>query len=285
MSIRPLLIVNADDFGLNAAATDGIIECHRAGSVTSTTLMVNADDSARAAELARAHPGLGVGLHFNLTWGRPVGRAVAGLTDGGCFVPRSALALRWAMRRLSMAAVRDELEAQLTRMAELGLAPTHIDSHQHVHAIPVVFSAVADACRARGIPMRVPWIGADGSGGLGRRARQRVLRALLARGIAYGRDVASNTSLSSVFDLPRVADVREFGDAHYAALLHGRSGVHELMVHTVVDGAAMHGYTRIGAVAEREFRYLRGPGLRRLAEERGWRLGNYRDVPPLPSAR
>ena len=31
------LIVNADDFGLNEAATLGILECHAAGSVTSVS--------------------------------------------------------------------------------------------------------------------------------------------------------------------------------------------------------------------------------------------------------
>ena len=35
------LIVNADDFGFNHEITDGIVESHHNGVVTSTTLMVN----------------------------------------------------------------------------------------------------------------------------------------------------------------------------------------------------------------------------------------------------
>src|SRR5690606_8790554 len=45
--VKRLLIINADDFGLNRAATDAIVECHRAGTVTSTTLMANTPDCTR----------------------------------------------------------------------------------------------------------------------------------------------------------------------------------------------------------------------------------------------
>ena len=58
------LIVNADDFGLTAGVTDGIVEAHVNGIVTSTSLMVDAAGAAYAVSRAREHPGLSVGLHF-----------------------------------------------------------------------------------------------------------------------------------------------------------------------------------------------------------------------------
>ena len=42
MSAAKLLIVNADDFGFTRDVNDGIVEAHRAGILTSTTLMASA---------------------------------------------------------------------------------------------------------------------------------------------------------------------------------------------------------------------------------------------------
>ena len=58
------LIINADDFGYTQGVNRAIAEAHRHGTVTSTSFMVDAPGAAEAAELARQHPALGVGLHF-----------------------------------------------------------------------------------------------------------------------------------------------------------------------------------------------------------------------------
>src|SRR5690606_10679198 len=144
-----LLVVNADDFGLNDAATEGIIESHAVGSVTSTTLMVNAPAAQRAAVLAESYPSLGVGLHFNLTWGQPVAApkdVPALLAPDGSFLTRTALAGRLLTGRVPAAQITAELHAQYDRMRSLGLQPTHVDSHQHVHGFGRVFSSVANLC-------------------------------------------------------------------------------------------------------------------------------------------
>ena len=66
------LIVNADDFGLTAGVNRAIVELHRAGVLTSTTLMARAAATEEAIELARATPSLGVGCHVVLVDGEPV---------------------------------------------------------------------------------------------------------------------------------------------------------------------------------------------------------------------
>lgn len=276
-----LLIVNADDFGLNDAATEGIIESYLAGSVTSTTLMVNAPATERAASLAIEHTGIGVGLHFNLTWGRPlsVPRDVPALVGpDGRFLGRPELGRKLLTGRVPQAQVRLELRAQLDRMAQLGLRPTHIDSHQHVHGFNAVFSPVAEYCSEAGIPMRVPWVATTGGGGIRRRARRALLAAMLARATAPWRGrVRWNDGLGSVFDLG--VEPVELTDDHYRRVLQLSSGeVFELMVHPVTSGAAMQGYTGIGEVGEAEWQYLRAGGLREVAREAGFRMGSYRDV-------
>lgn len=278
-----LLIVNADDFGLSAAATDAILECHAAGSITSTTLMANTPDCERAAGLASAQSSLAVGMHFNLTWGAPLAppREVRSLLGpNGKFLSRNRLARRLFTGRVVSAHVDRELAAQWQRLTSLGLRPSHVDSHQHVHGLPVVFDAVAAHCRCARVPMRVPWVAKGGGGSLPRRARRLLLRALLQRAARRWRGrVAWNDSINSIFDLPDASEGGRLSDREYGTLLSAAIGPsHELMVHAVNDASAMAGYTRIGDAALAEYRYLRQGRLRELASRFGYELGSYRDI-------
>jgi len=74
------LIVNADDFGLTPGVSAGILDAHRHGIVTSTTVLVTADIDGE--QLARARDsGIGMGIHVNLTLGKPLTPARS-LVDG-----------------------------------------------------------------------------------------------------------------------------------------------------------------------------------------------------------
>jgi chitin disaccharide deacetylase len=61
-----MIIITADDYGKTVQATDGILACSSAGSITSASAMVFMEDSERAAPLA-LRAGLEVGLHVNFT--------------------------------------------------------------------------------------------------------------------------------------------------------------------------------------------------------------------------
>ena len=56
------LIVNADDFGQTRGVNAGIVEAHRNGILTSTTLMANGEAFEDAVTLAHGIPELGVGV-------------------------------------------------------------------------------------------------------------------------------------------------------------------------------------------------------------------------------
>jgi len=60
------LVVNADDFGASEGVNRGVVQAHVHGIVTSTSLMVTGHAAEHAARLAGEHPGLGVGLHWDL---------------------------------------------------------------------------------------------------------------------------------------------------------------------------------------------------------------------------
>ncbi|WP_186327552.1 carbohydrate deacetylase [Paenibacillus sp. Y412MC10] len=146
------VIINADDFGLSPAVNRGIIEAYRAGGITSTSMMVNMPGLADAVHAARSLPGLGVGLHFNLTYGRPLSDPAAVPS----LVRENGVFLDGKIRRSRNAAdVAAELDAQWNRFLETSLFPTHLDSHQLLHQDdPVIYRVMAElACRHR-IPLR-----------------------------------------------------------------------------------------------------------------------------------
>jgi len=148
-----VLIVNADDFGLTAGVSRGILDAHRHGIVTSTTLLVNrAIPPAQVEELKAS--ALGVGVHLNLTLGAPVAdpRRVPSLVDAeGCFI-RDA---REAAARAKADEARIELGTQIDAFRRImGRFPTHLDTHHHVGRLPPILALVLDFARALRVPVR-----------------------------------------------------------------------------------------------------------------------------------
>lgn len=128
------LIVNADDFGFNQAITDGIVEAHQNGIVTSTTLMINMPAAEYAVERYQDCPRLSVGLHVNLTAGRPLSDPAdvpSLVNDRGMFVDQMTFFKRGMLGRFRSADLEREMRRQFERIHELGLTPTHADSHHH----------------------------------------------------------------------------------------------------------------------------------------------------------
>lgn len=152
------LIVNADDYGRSPGVSRGILEAHRDGIVTSTTVMINQRGIEAQLAAALAHPNLGVGLHLVFTQGRPVlpRRAVPGLVDdGGRFLDHHTL---WARaEHVPLEQLGLELTAQAERFAELaGHPPDHLDCHHFVHLYPPFFAVYADLATQLDLPLRVP---------------------------------------------------------------------------------------------------------------------------------
>jgi chitin disaccharide deacetylase len=134
------LIVNADDFGLTKRVSEAIVEAHRHGIVTSTTLMANGAAFDAATDLSRQMPRLGIGVHLNLSEGMPVSPAprIPSLLSahGRLHLTPGRLWKAIAMRRVSLADVETELRAQIAKIHRAGILPTHFDGHKHVHILP-----------------------------------------------------------------------------------------------------------------------------------------------------
>lgn len=153
----PQLIVNGDDFGFSPGVNRGILRAHLEGIVTSTTVMINLDYAAEGLErLLKEAPNLGIGLHINLTYGRPVSSQVGTLVDeNGYFFTENRL-LEVAFN-FDEDELYEEIAAQIERFVELtGRPPTHLDSHYHVAFLhPLALKATLTlAAEYGGLPLR-----------------------------------------------------------------------------------------------------------------------------------
>ena len=232
------LIINADDLGLSPSVNTAIFDVFRAGNLTSATLMVDMPGAQDAVERLKDPPGLAVGLHFCITEGRSA-VGPSSLTDAeGAFLSRGAIAKASLRGGIDPRDVQRELEAQLARMRAFGLVPTHADSHQHTHMLPVVMDAVLPVLEREGLAMRIvaPPRGAVGtSWGRPAKALKQWLNGRLARRARKHARLRTNDLLVSVHDLDSAGP---YAASTYAGLLENtpEDSLVEVMVHPYIVG-------------------------------------------------
>jgi chitin disaccharide deacetylase len=156
------LIVNADDFGMTRGVNRGIIRCYTEGIVTSTTIMANGDAFGDAIELACQHPNLGVGVHIVLVGGRAVAgkNEIGSLADEKGELPHTLVSLLKKSIRGAVTGrhIEQEIRAQVKRVLNAGIRPTHLDTHKHAHMYPPVMKALAKVARDCDVPkIRMPF--------------------------------------------------------------------------------------------------------------------------------
>ena len=183
------LIVNADDFGQTAGINRAVLELHKAGLLTSATLMARAAATDQAIDIARATPTLGVGCHIVLTDGEPILAAaeIPSLLDPSTnfLIPSLTVFLgRLLTGRIRAEEIEAEARAQIQYLQSRGLRVTHVDTHKHTHMFARVLRPVLRAARACGVhtvrnPFEPVWaIRATASTSVVRAAQVRGLRCL-----------------------------------------------------------------------------------------------------------
>lgn len=144
------LITNSDDFGLTQSITDAIIDTHINGVMSSTTLMANMDGTDYAIQKAKELITLGVGIHFNLTEGKPLTEASKIpllLKQDGEFKNNAVQRKNFIFGKEKQVQAELELTNQLEYLLDNGLTPTHFDSHHHITGTPVAFWASVSAAK------------------------------------------------------------------------------------------------------------------------------------------
>jgi len=266
------IIVNADDFGISPGVNRGIVESHRRGITSSTSLMANQPWAAEAVELWRSCPALGLGLHVTLTSGRPCSPADSIPTlvqPDGRFPILGVLLARASAGALRSDELRLEIAAQAERAVTLGARLDHMDSHHHVHAHPrigreVLAVALDYGIRALRCPTERP-----------RATAPRNLARTLAVSLAarWMRAAAARAGLPTSDHFAGIGLGYGFGASELACeLARLAPGVTELMVHPGFPDEMLARATSFVNGRDRELESLVDPRQRAALRDVGARL-------------
>jgi hypothetical protein len=141
-----LLILHADDFGMNHSVNRATSEALEHHWITSASILVPCPWFLEAAEFAKAHPDADLGIHQALTsewttfrWGPVASKdQVASLLDSDGYLPMDTPAVG---NNAKPNEVETELRAQIDRARKFGVHVTHLDSHMTaLFETPTLFS-------------------------------------------------------------------------------------------------------------------------------------------------
>jgi len=258
MSAR--VIVHADDFGLHPAINAGIEAAHRDGLVSSASLMPLGAAFDDAQRRIQALPRLDLGLHFSLV-------GVPGL-------PPTLGAFLAAYARGQMPASR--LETQLRRQFEAvkHLSISHIDSHQHLHALPGIMRVVCRFAAQHGIvAIRLPIDGpAFAPVSTARRAQAAALAAMARLSRRY---ITANSLRTSDYFSGMAVSGHLTASTLTAYLQNARPGLTEIVCHPGADNHVLSqvfdwGYNWQGEIAALCSDETRAALISANAEITGW---------------
>lgn len=156
------VIMNADDLGMSEEIDQAILLAAQDNFIHSASLsVVNGASPERVKNFLNLEAGLSLGLHINLTEGRPLTGVpnVAALVkeeDKRSF--KSAIDFLSKESSLNERIFLEEMRLQLKKFVQLtGLRPNHLDSHQHfTYLSPIVFRSFLRMAHMEDIPIRSP---------------------------------------------------------------------------------------------------------------------------------
>jgi predicted glycoside hydrolase/deacetylase ChbG (UPF0249 family) len=132
-----VLILNADDYGRTPEVSRGIRRAHLQGIVTTTTVMINIPSAISDVRDALIEtPSLGMGVHLNLTYGKPTApsdRVSSLIGEDGFFLSRDHL-----LNKLDVVHsehIELEWRAQIESFLQESALLDHLDSHHHIGAL------------------------------------------------------------------------------------------------------------------------------------------------------
>jgi chitin disaccharide deacetylase len=129
-----LLIIHADDLGMNHSVNRATFEALEKGWITSASILVPCPWFPEVARWAKQHPDADLGIHLALTsewtdfrWGPVTGRSrVPSLVDADGYFP---LDTPDVVQHAKIPDVEYELRSQIDRAKAAGIPVTHFDMH------------------------------------------------------------------------------------------------------------------------------------------------------------
>ena len=289
------LIVNADDLGWTQGVNRGIAEAHRNGIVTSTSLLANGCAFEEGVQSAMQSPRLGVGVHLNLSDGKPLApaRQVKSLLDqnGHFSGGPETLLFRLTAKSLDAREVELEWNAQIEKVRAAGIRPTHLDGHKHVQMLPGLFAVALRLAKKHGIEaVRVSHEASSLRAALnsgGELAGLKLKQGVQARGLKLlardARKMAERAGIAAADYFCGIAQTGVLTKKGIQQMLASLpEGTTELMCHPgYADAELEKSATRLQKSRQTELEILTDKEIRKSIAALGIRLINYGEISAL----
>ena len=264
-----LLIIHADDLGLAHSQDMASFKALEDKDVTAASVMVPCPWFTEVADFARSHPEADLGIHLTLTsewktyrWGpvAPSDRVASLLDPNGYFYPDNGPVAAHAKPE----EVEREVRAQIKRALDMGIRPTHLDTHMGtLAATPQIYSVLVKVAHEYHLPYMA-------------------LRLPGQQGIELMKLISPNDIvLDHLVMFPPQTPASQWTAGYVKAVESLKPGLTELIVHLAYDDSEMRaitvGHPDYGAAwRQRDFNAVSSPEFKRALKENhiilvGWK--------------
>src|ERR671916_1491042 len=265
-----LLLVNADDFGMCHAINEAIIRSLEEGIVGSCSVMVPCPWTLHALAWLQEAPDVPFGVHLTSVSEQPTYRwgpitcrtEVPSLVDeAGYFYSGSRI--EEFLDQVDVGELELEYRAQIEHVLEVGLRPTHLDSHCAIHTRrEEIFEMTLGLAREYGVPLRAYY--------------RPFIDRMRRRGYP-----ANDHNLMDSYDLHTVGKA-----ARYARMLRALPvGLSEWAVHPGIGNAELRAVEPSWRVRQTDFDFVVSQEAWTILQEEGITLVDYRALRALWSEK
>jgi predicted glycoside hydrolase/deacetylase ChbG (UPF0249 family) len=149
------ILITADDYGMCQPVDTAIDECIAAGLVTTTNVILNMETLNNAKTLKTRFPHISVGIHWNVTTGKPLleTEQISTLVDeNGNFFTLSEFKKRMSKGDIKKNHLKAELRAQYKAFYELCGKPDYWNTHENSALCLKAFNIFSRLAKEYGIP-------------------------------------------------------------------------------------------------------------------------------------
>ncbi len=266
-----LLVLHADDFGMNHSVNRAISEALSNRWVTSASILVPCPWLPEVAAFWKTHPDADLGIHqalnsewTTLRWG-PVSSEdqVPSLLDDQGYLP---LDTPQVANNADPKQVAKELHAQIDRARKLGIQPTHLDSHM---GALFTNSALFGIYQQVGLDYRLPILAA---------------RTGADHAVPAGATMpVEQILIDHVYEMSPGIDAKNWVDWYKKTLTPLGPGVYQVIVHLAYDDDEMRGATADhpdwgAAWRQHDLDMVKSPDFQKFLKDQGFILVGWRDL-------
>lgn len=147
------LILNADDYGWDTDATQGILQLLKAEKIHNVSILSNHSSYDELKAIQHYSSTISCGLHICLNEGTPLLKSSSSSiqNENGNFYTSAELFKKAVFGKIKYKDLYAEIKIQYEFLKDHGIEITHADSHQHIHQYPFLSPMITEALREVGI--------------------------------------------------------------------------------------------------------------------------------------